>query len=76
MNVKSFTARVTHLQRLSNSVNGNPRYRVAFDNGQVYVTMSDASFCYGIDNSEMRGDVDVWLNRSGKIEHMAPAVSN
>jgi len=64
--------RVTGLRQLNNSVNGNPRYNVTFDNGTNANTASDASFCYGIENREMRGDVDVWLTRRGTIEHMEP----
>jgi hypothetical protein len=64
--------RVTGLKRLNNSVNGNPRYNVTFDNGTNGNTSSDASFCYGIENPAMRGAVDVWLTRRGLIEHMEP----
>lgn len=73
MRVKDFTATVTKLQRLQNSINANPRFRVTFDTGAVHMTQSDASFCYAIENPEMKGPVDVWLVKSGKIEHMAPA---
>lgn len=68
----SFTATVTRLERKRNSVNGNPRYRVGFDNGASHVTMSDGGFCYGITNPEMRGQVDVWLTKAGTISMMAP----
>ena len=66
---------VRHLERLNNSVNGNPRYKVYFEEDPLhgYVTSSDAGFCYGINNPEMRGAVDVWLTRAGRIEHMQPS---
>jgi hypothetical protein len=68
-----FTATVTRLERMRNSVNGNPKYRVGFDNGRSHVTMADAGFCYGITNPEMRGQVDVWLTKAGTIRAMSPA---
>lgn len=66
------TRRVDRLERLKNSVNGNPRYRVHFTDGSSAVTQSDAAFCYGIDNPDMRGDVQVKFTRAGKIEQMRP----
>lgn len=46
---------ITHIERLNNSVNGNPAYRVHLDNGNVYRTKSDASVSYGINNGSYRG---------------------
>lgn len=39
---------VDTLVRLKNSRNGNPRYLIAFTNGLVGKTKSDAGFAYGI----------------------------
>jgi hypothetical protein len=65
--------RIVALRRLNNSVNGNPRYDVAFSNGEMHTTSSDAGFCYGITNPEMKGDVDVWLTKAGRIESIRPS---
>jgi uncharacterized protein (DUF1684 family) len=68
---------VESLTRLTNSANDNPRYRVHFTDGSSAITSSDAGFCYGINNPDMRGEVDVYFTRAGRIEHMAPhTVSN
>lgn len=64
---------VSSLERLNNSVNGNPRYRVTFTDGTSAVTQSDASFCYGITNPDMRGELEVTYTRAGKIADMRPA---
>lgn len=65
--------RIEKLDRLNNSANGNPRYRVHFTDGTDAITSSDRSFCYAIANPEMRGDVEVTYTRAGRIEHIAPA---
>lgn len=65
--------RVDHLERLRLSTNGNPRFRVTFTDGSSAITQSDASFYYGIENQEMRGDVTVTYTRAGKISDMRPA---
>lgn len=65
--------RITGLDRLNNSVNGNPRYRVHFDTGSSAITSSDHAFCYGITNPEMRGDVVVTYTRAGRISDISPA---
>jgi hypothetical protein len=64
---------VNHLERLRLSSNGNPRFRVTFTDGSSAITQSDAAFCYGIENQEMRGDVTVTYTRAGKISEMRPA---
>lgn len=64
----AFTAKITRLKRLNNSVNGNPRYDVGFDNGATYRTSSDHSFVYGIEG--MKDDVQVFLNGRHLIEDL------
>jgi hypothetical protein len=64
--------RIDFLTRLNCSVNGNPRYRVAFTDGSVAITSSDASCAYGIANPEMRGDLRVTFTRAGRIEMLEP----
>lgn len=74
--------RISHLDRLPNSVYGNPRYRVNFagsGTGQNYVsghsaiTSSDSSFCYGITNPNFHGrPVRVKYTRAGRISDIRP----
>ena len=65
--------RITHLERLNNSVNGNPAFMVTFDDGTSHRTQSDASVSYEIQNPEFRGLVHVWLSKRGSIEYATPA---
>lgn len=61
--MKAFTASITDVGRMMNDVNGNPRYRVAFDNGQVLQTKPSAQINHLITNSEYRETpVDVYLD--------------
>jgi len=39
---------IAAIKRLTNSRNGNPRYRVAFTNGEEMTTKTDSSFNYKI----------------------------
>jgi hypothetical protein len=60
--------RIVAIERMKNSVNGNPRFRIAFSDGTMAVTQTDAGFCYGIENREYRdADVMVAYTRAGKI---------
>jgi hypothetical protein len=64
---------IDYLTRLNSSVNGNPRFRVHFTDGSSAITMSDAAFCYGIENREMlAGPVMVEFTRAGRISDMRP----
>ena len=65
--------KIERLQRLNNSVNGNPRFRVHFTDGSSALTMSDAMYAYAIENPEYRGDVEVTFTRSGSILDIRPA---
>ena len=57
------------LTRLNLSSNGNPRFNVRFTDGTSATTMSDASFCYGLENPELRNvPVVVTYTRAGRIE--------
>jgi len=59
---------ITHLERLNNSVNGNPAWRVHLDNGNVYRTQSDSSVSYEIDNGTYRGvTVRLLLTKAHRI---------
>lgn len=61
-------------ERMPNSVNGNPRFRVVFDDGVIAKTMSDAMFAYAMGNPDMRGGSKVLVEytRAGNIRRMAP----
>jgi hypothetical protein len=43
-----FTAIITSVERQKNDVNGNPRYRVWFDNGESFLTSPGSQYAYGI----------------------------
>jgi hypothetical protein len=61
-------------ERLNDTVNRNPRYRIAFRGGLVALSQSDASWTYAMGNPGMRaGDrVMVTFSRAGRIVHMEP----
>lgn len=71
---KEIRTQIHSLQRLNNSVNGNPRYRVTFTDGGTADTQSDASINYGIGNPEYRDvPVIVSLSKAGRITHVRVA---
>jgi len=64
---------IESLTRLKNSVNGNPRYRLHFSNGDSATTQSDASISYGLQNSEYRNvPVRVMLTAAGRVWNVEP----
>jgi hypothetical protein len=63
------------LERLQNSVNGNPRYRVTFADGTCYPMGRDLQVGYTIGNPEFDGDVWVQLHR-GEIVDVIPAAGD
>lgn len=64
------TLTVIEVERLKNSVNGNPRYKVYALQGE-FVTQSDNSHVYGFEYHKLgRGDViNVELSQAGRITH-------
>ena len=65
---------ISSLERLYNSVNGNPRFHVWFTDGTGGITMSDASVNCGLTNPEYRGVPVVFtFTRAGRISHATPA---
>ena len=50
-NLESITGKLTIIERLNNSTNGNPKYKVLIDN-TLLVTISDSMLGYGISNYE------------------------
>jgi hypothetical protein len=68
--------RIDYLTRLTNTVNGNPRFRVHFTDGSSAVTSSDASFAYGLGNPEnLDNDVEVTFTKAGRISDLRPVKS-
>lgn len=64
-------ATIIGLERLRNSVNGNPRFRVTLDNGTIAITQSDAAINYGIANPEYRDvPLRVTFTKAGRISHL------
>ena len=65
-------------ERLYNSVNGNPRWRVTFTDGTSALTMSDASVSYDIQNlTEPRNAAQtVTFTHSGRIRYITKEVSS
>jgi len=62
------TNRITTIERLDNSTNGNPKHRISFDMIGTYDTATDYSFCYGIDAHRMEGEMAHYtLSKGGKI---------
>lgn len=55
-NESRFIATITGTERLSNTVNGNPRYRVSFADGPTRETCPDAQVAYMITNPENAGE--------------------
>lgn len=68
--------RIWSIKRLNSSVNGNPRYCIAFEDDTVrgFRTSSDHGFCYEIGNPDMREGclVRVQFTRAGLISDMQP----
>jgi hypothetical protein len=69
------TGIIAHLERLSSSVQGNPRYRVTLEDGRVFTTQSDGQVGYLIGNPEYRGvPVMLSLTRAGRVFDVRAAV--
>jgi hypothetical protein len=55
-------------RRKTNSVNGNPRWTLAFSDGTIADTMSDASICYDVENvKRSKAHLDVYLTKAGCV---------
>ena len=62
------TKTLAKLERLNNSRNGNPRFRVILANGQIGKTKIDAGFCYGI--------CDSWVGKRVRAEYRVTSSGN
>lgn len=69
------TKTILRYDRLRSSVNGNPRFRFVFTDGTMLDSSSDAGWCYGVGNPDMRegSRVSIELTRAGRIRIMNPA---
>lgn len=64
---------IKRLERLPNTANGNPRYRVIFTDGDQRTTHPDAACAFRITNSEYQDvPVDFTLNKQGEITYAHP----
>ena len=63
---------ITRIQQINSSVNGNPRYRIGFDDATTAITASDYGFAYEIGNPGMRvgSTVGVDYTKRGRISWM------
>lgn len=62
------TLTIDTVERMNNSVDDNPKYRVTFTSGLVAQTQTDSQIAYAIDNSEFRDvPVDVYFTKAGHI---------
>lgn len=64
----TYVKTIAQLERLNNSANGNPRWRVGFTDGTSAVTKPDAGIGYAIDNLEFKGvAVEFKVNEANQI---------
>ncbi len=70
--VETAIRRINYAERLTSSVNGNPRFRVHFMDTSSAVTSSDAAVSYHVDNLCRLGTakVEVTFTRAGRISDM------
>lgn len=58
---------IKHLERLPNSLNGNPRFKIIMENGNTHITKADGFIGYQIQNSEFIGPtVRLVISRVGR----------
>lgn len=62
--------KITRYERLTNTVNGNPRFRITFDNAETYTTQSDTGWVYECQNPQYRdAALNVTLTPAGRIRY-------
>lgn len=71
MTTITLTTRIVGLDRMPNSVNANPAWRVHTDDG-TWLTAPDASCAYGIDNPEVRDSLVHLTITDNRITHANP----
>jgi hypothetical protein len=64
---------IASTKRLTNSVNGNPRFTVGFTDGTIATTQSDASCSYDIDNlTRSKAEAFYVFTPAGRISYTLP----
>lgn len=63
---------LTQLERLRNSGNGNPRYRLGFADGTAYATQPDAADNYNVSEAMVGKWVEIEV-RGNRIVHIKEA---
>lgn len=64
----TYTQTIESLTRLKLSVNGNPRFRIHFADGQTAETQSDASIAYSLEDRKFFGvPVRITATPAGKV---------
>lgn len=71
------TERITNIERLNNSTNGNPKYRISFDMANTYDTATDHMFAFSI-VPQMEGQLAYFtLSKAGRITDLkVPALTD
>lgn len=70
---RQFEAVIESVERMNNSVNGNPAWRLHLKGGETMRTQSDAQVSYGIENQGMIGfPVIITCTRSGLVWAIEP----
>lgn len=68
----TLTATVYSFERLNNSVNGNPRFKVHTNEG-IFITSSDHGFVYNVESGLNRREsrpATLTLTRAGRVEDL------
>ena len=67
MKTQKINGTVTIIERLNNSVNGNPRFKLMIDD-TVIITKSDYGYCYDIENLARSGEAveaEIYYTKAG-----------
>lgn len=67
------TGRLTSVDRLNSSRNGNPRFTLTLDDTNSYRTIVDGSVGYEVSNYRIGTMVTLTLNRREMVEYMVKA---
>lgn len=71
-NLQDHVLTINGIERLKNSRNGNPRFRLSFTNGRHALTSTDAAVGYEIGNPGLREGckVIVSFTKAGRVAYM------
>lgn len=75
-------ATITHISRLRSSASGNPRFKLWAEDGGCFVTQSDASVNYNVENlfegseSVLNQPVTLTLSSNGRVIYIKPKESS